>query len=97
MSLNILMETHLELLSKDTKPSDTKGLNSSLIISDLSKPMLDFVLMGFECQLDLQDTKALGVASFPLFFFKSQQSDINAQVSYRSKGSGFPILTHSLI
>ena len=49
MSLNILMETQLELLSKDTKPSDTKGLNSSLIISDLSKPMLDFALMGFEC------------------------------------------------
>ena len=61
----------MELLSKDTKPSDTKGLNSSLIISDLSKPMLDSALMSFEYQLDLLDTKALGVASFSLFFFKS--------------------------
>ena len=61
----------MELLSKDTKPSNTKGWNSSLIISDLSKPILDSALLGFQHQLDLLDTKALG-----LLFFKSQQSDI---------------------
>ena len=51
---------------KDTKPSDTKGVNSSLIISDLSKPTLDSVLLGFEWRW----------AFPPYLFFKSEQSDI---------------------
>ena len=81
------MGTRLELLSKDTKPSDTKGLNSSLIISDLSKPILDSALLGFERQLDLPDTKALGVASFSLLFLKSQQSDITCPGFFYNNGT----------
>ena len=62
-----------------TKPSDRKCLNASLIILE---PILDSFV--FECQVDLLGTKALGVESFSFLLCKTQQPDITCPGFYNN-------------